>query len=72
MNIPEIPNRAYLIKDTLVVRLRQSVVFIVMIATIIYQHEELLQWEFKSMVKLLCLIILGLNGAAVSRKRDND
>lgn len=74
MNIPQLPNKLVFIGDNFVVRIKQLLVFLGMISVIILQHEELLDWSTKekrnkSIIKLGCLIVLGLNGSPAGKDR---
>lgn len=71
-----IPNRVYILYDSVVLRLRQVFIFLTVGAFVLYQHEELLDFKpevrTKNIIKIVCLIILGLNGSPVSKDRKDD
>lgn len=69
----QIPNRIYVVYDSIVVRLRQLIVLLTAGALVLYQHEELLDFRAevrtKNIIKLISLIILALNGSAIGKDR---
>lgn len=69
MDIPKLPNKIVFVGENFVVRLRQTLVSIALIAGILLDHEDLWKWDLRSITKLVLIVLLGLNGSPMGKDR---
>jgi hypothetical protein len=63
------PNKIIFIGENYVIRLKQSLSSLILLAGVLLDHEDLWHWNLRSLFKLSCLILLAFNGSPAGKDR---
>lgn len=58
-----------LFNNKLIIRFKVLVLYAGVVATVVNLHPDLVKWDVKNLITLICFIVIGLNNPAIGRLR---